>query len=137
MAVIKTVNKDINRELLFDQQRAIGLTEHGPLWAGFTELTREIMTPSNIHGYPAGQLHYRERPPMGPALDAALDGVLAAHDPTQRSVGQVNRAKDEVARQLFIETFNNWDTLTNAQRMNRFKHLFRVSARLIDRTTDL
>jgi hypothetical protein len=135
-ALIKIVNKDINRDRLNEELDAAGLLV-GITWTGFDRLNRRIMTPSTVHGFTAGELRFKYEPPISAGQEATLDGILAAHDSAQRSTLQIAGDQDEIDRQAFITTFNEWDTLNNTQKVNRIKHLFRVVARLVDSTTDL
>jgi len=138
MAVlIKNVVKDFNRELLHEEMDAASLIGASLLWAGFTRLNKRVYTPSAAHGFTAGDLHFTYEPPLTAPQEATLDGILAAHDHTGTSTFQAHKDTDEQDRQDFVQTFNDWPTLTVAQQLNRTRRLFRVVARLLDSTTDL
>jgi len=135
--LIKNVVKNFNQERLHEEMLAQNLVGGGLLWAGFERLNRRVYSPSNVHGHTPGDLHFKYEPELTPGQEATLDGILAAHDATQRSTFQRHKDTDEQDRQDFIDTFNDWPTLTVAQQLNRTRRLFRVVARLIDATTDL
>lgn len=136
-ALIRIVVKDFNQHRLREEMDAAGLLGGGLLWAGFEELDRRIFTPSAVHGNTPGELRFKYDPPLTAPQETALDGVLAAHDSTNLSRSQINQDQDEVDRQNFITTFQDWNTLTNAQQLNRCRQLFRVVARLVDSRTDI
>lgn len=137
--LIKISVKDFNRDLLSQQMDAVtpSLLGGGLLWRGFERLNQRIYTPSTVHGGTAGELVFRYDPDLTAPREAQLDAVLAAHDSTQLSTSQQNRARDEIDRQNFVDTFNDWLTLTDAQKLNRTRELFRVVARLVDSRTDI
>lgn len=137
--LIKIVVKDFNQDLLGEEMAAVvpSLLGGGLLWRGFDRLNRNVYTPSTVHGGTAGELVFKYDPELTAPREAQLDVVLAAHDATQLSSGQQNKAQDEIDRQNFVQTFNDWDTLTDAQKLNRTKELFRVVARLVDSRTDI
>jgi hypothetical protein len=136
-ALIKNVVKDFNKELLHEEMDAAGLLGGSLLWAGFDRIDRRIYTPSTVHGFTAGDLHFEYEPPLTAPQETALDNILAAHDHTQLSKFQAHKQTDEQDRQDFIQTFNDWPGLTVAQQLNRTRRLFRVVARLLDSSTDI
>ncbi len=135
--LIIVVVKDFNQELLGQEMQAAGLLGGGLLWAGFDKINRRVYSPSAIHGNTPGELRFKYEPELTEAQQVTLNGILAAHDSTQLSTGQTNKAQDEIDRQNFVDTFNDWNTLTNVQQLNRTRELFRVVARLVDSRTDL
>ena len=135
--MVKNFVKDFNQELLHEEMSAAGLLGGGLLWAGFERLNSRIYTPSGVHGHTPGDMEFTYEPPLTAPQETTLDGILAAHDSTGLSTGQTNKDQDVIDAAQFVDTFQTWDTLTNAQQLNRTKHLFRVVARLIDSTTDI
>ena len=136
-ALIKIVVKDFNQELLGEEMGAASLLGGGLLWAGFEKINRRVYSPSAVHGNTPGELRFNYDPELTEAQQTTLDGILAAHDATQLSAGQTNKDQDEVDRQNFVTTFQDWNSLTNAQQLNRTRQLFRGVARLVDSSTDL
>ena len=135
--LIKIVVKDFNQDLLSQQMGTAGLLGGSLLWAGFDRINRRIYAPSALHGNTPGELVFRYDPHLTEAQQDALDVILAAHDATQLSSNQQNKAQDEIDRQRFVQTFQDWDTLTATQQLNRTQELFRVVARLVDSRTDI
>lgn len=149
----KIANKDINIALLGQESEAAGVAWEGLLIAGFNRdgdrrhqpfTSRQIISSrTNPAGgvftdsADPGELRFRYSTALTPAQETVLDGILTSHDATQRSTSQINKDKDRAAVSGLVDTYREWNTLTNAQKQSRTRQLFRLVARLIDRTTDV
>jgi len=150
ITLIKFMNKDLDLDLFKQEYLVAGLPEYGMLLAGFTRMGRQqyepfastqiISSQTDPGGGPditdsadPGELRFRYEVALTAPQEAALDALLIAHDATQKSDIQIEREKDVTAKDQFIETFHDWDTLTALQKDNRTQELFRVVARLLDR----
>ena len=69
--------------------------------------------------------------------DADLDAVLTLHDATQNSTGQDQKQEDQDAIAPLVSNYQNWGTLTVAQKDNNHRQLTRLVARLLDSTQQL
>jgi hypothetical protein len=143
------MNKDLNFGLLMQEMAAAGVPIQGVLIAGFNHVgsghyvpfvsTQVIATATGQPDVTAepGELQFRNDPALTGPQETALDGVLTAHDETQQSDIEVNRSADIVAKDLLIDRYQNWGTLSNAQKDTVLENLCRVVARLIDRSTNI
>ncbi len=134
---VKIVVKNINQDLLQEEMVAAGVAGGGAYWAGFDKINSRIYAPSTVHGFTEGELRFKYDPGLTVAQETTLDNILATHDATQSSTRQANEATDEIDRQNFVTTFQGWDALTDTQKLNRTKQLFRVVARLVNKQTDI
>jgi len=144
--IIKYAIKDLNMALLREEIEQAGATPDGILLAGFYRSSKEIHSPipeskviATSTGQPdtladPGEIHFKYEltPPVGDS--ALLDTVLANHDATGRSTGQLSKDADAVAVPILVNSYQNWDTLTNNQKDNVLKHLTRLTARLLDKS---
>lgn len=146
--VLKIANKNLNLSLLFDQLRAAGLTQQGLLVAGFEHVGNQRYRPFAVRTVigrsgdvedfaDPGELRFRFADPLSGAEDAALDGVLAAHDATQTSSDQDNKRADQDAIDPLVANYRDWATLSAAQKDNNARQVTRLVARLLDSTQDL
>lgn len=153
--LIKFMNKDLNFDRLRDEIIVAGLpSEFGLLIAGFTRVNKRLYEPfltaqvistaSDPAGGPditdsadPGELRFRHDPALSGPDEATLDGLLTAHDASLLSKSQQNSDNDITAKEQFVQTYQDWGTLTDTQKDNRTKELFRAVARLIDKTTDI
>jgi len=151
---IKTHVKDFNGDLLAQQIKGI-LPEANLLWAGFrlndhqlslygpNAGTEVIATQSQPDGSTLettaepGEMMWRFPHSLTPDQEASFDAILIAHDATQLSTSQTNKKADTDAVPILVQTYQDWATLTNTQKDNRTRELFRLMARVIDATTDL
>ena len=147
--LIKFMNKDLDLDLFKQEYLATGLPEYGMLIAGFTRMGRQQYEPfastqviSTATGQPdvtaePGELQFRYAVALTAPQEATLDAFLAAHDASLKSDVQINRERDVTAKDQFIQTYQDWDTLTDIQKDNRTQELFRVVARILDRSANI
>ncbi len=140
--LIKSAVKDFNPDRLKDELEVASILPEGVLWAGFERINNRLLQPaeqiSKATGqpdvvYPPGELHFDY--PTDPG--AALDTILAAHDATLLSRSQTNADRDIIAGDAHENAFNEWDTLTPAQKGNANKQAQRSLARLFNSNKDL
>lgn len=154
VTLIKIMNKDLNFSLFQQEYSALGLSPLSLLLAGFTRVPKGnyepfasrqvISSASDPGGGPditdsadPGELRFKFEVALTGPEEASLDAFLTAHNATQQSDAQINEARDITAKDQFIQTFQDWDTLTAVQKDNRTQELFRAVARLIDKTTNI
>jgi len=151
---VKIMNKDLDLDLFKQEYLATGLPEYGLLLAGFTRIGRQQYEPfastqiissrTDPLGGPditdsadPGELRFRYEVALTVPQDASLETFLIAHDASLKSDVQVNRERDITSKDQFIQTYHDWDTLTDLQKDNRTQELFRVVARILDRTANI
>ncbi len=146
--VTKFAIKRINLPLLLDELQAVGLGSPGLLMAGFQSIQRQRYDPlavrteigrsgDTVDFADPGELRFQFRDPLSIAQDADLDAALLAHDATQNSTGQQQKQDDQDAVPALVSNYQNWGTLTDAQKDNNHKQLTRLVARLLDSTQTL
>lgn len=146
--VTKFAVKNLNLPLLFVELQAVGLAQSGLLVAGFEHTQNQRYRPFAVRtvigrsgdivdSADPGELRFRFPNPLSTAEDTALDGVLAAHDATQKSSDQDNKQADADAVAPLVSNYRDWATLTAAQKDNNARQLTRLVARLLDSTQDL
>ena len=146
--VTKFAVKRINLPLLFEQLQATGLGQPGLLMAGFKNIQRQRYDPLAVRTEVGrsgdvpdfadpGELRFRFPAPLSSGEDTDLDNLLAAHDATQNSTGQQQKQDDDDAIPALVNNYQNWGTLTAAQKDNNHRQLTRLVARLLDSTQQL
>ena len=153
--LIKFMNKDMNFERLREEIIAAGLPDgFGALLAGFNQVNRRLHEPfasrqvisrsSDPGGGPditdsadPGELRFRHDPDLTGPQETTLDGVLTAHDATNLSTGQTNSDTDIAAIAPLVSNYQNWGSLTPAEKDNNHRQLTRLIARLLDGAQDL
>lgn len=150
----RTLVKDFNGELLHEQVLGI-LPEARILWAGFrlndhqfslygpNAGTKVISSQSQPDGSTVeitaepGEMKWRFPHDLTPDQEASFDSILNAHDSTQKSIGQQRKQNEIDAAVAFKRNFDNWGSLSSAQRDNNLRQLTRFMARLLDDSTDV
>ena len=146
--VTKFAVKRINLPLLFEQLQATGLGQPGLLMAGFKAIQQQRYDPlaaraeigrsGNVSDFAEpGEMRFRFPAPLTSGEDTDLDNLLAAHDATQNSTGQSQKQEDDDAIAPLVSNYQNWGTLTAAQKDNNHRQLTRLVARLLDSTQQL
>ncbi len=144
--VVKFHVKDFNADLLRLELDGTGVPAYGgPSWRGF-ELNRtsELYEPiperkvvATHTGLPdtfaePGELHFQFRNPLTGPEDAALVGVLNAHDATVRTPNQQRETQDEADLVELLSDYLAWDGLNNQAKFVVLKRLLRVVIRELD-----
>jgi hypothetical protein len=149
VVVIKFADKNINPDRLHDELIAASIEPEGMLWAGFDRINNRLMEPfaetrviATATGQPdttadPGELHFRYPVALTAPQDAALDQLLLDHDHLQLSTAQQNKDLDEQAIPALISNFQNWGSLTPAQKDNNHRQLTRLVGRLLDSSQDV
>ena len=153
--LVKFMNKDMNHERLREELEVAGVPpQAGLLVAGFTRInsrlyepfltTQIISTATDPAGGPditnsaqPGELRFDYTPDLTEPQETTLDGVLTVHDATNLSTGQQNDDTDIAAIAPLVDNYNNWGSLTLAQKDNNHRQLTRLVARLLDANQDL
>ncbi|NIS77758.1 MAG: hypothetical protein GTO00_09130 [Deltaproteobacteria bacterium] len=109
MNISRIVLRDVNPELLVEEVRSLGLS--GATFSGFERVSNRLMTPLSESKVVArfkegsttrevtaepGQVDFEA--PADPG--AALDSILASHDPTLRTQAQMDRDSYDADREL-------------------------------------
>jgi hypothetical protein len=139
---IRTVAKDFNRDLLFEQLAASVLPFVSAFMAGFERLNRFVGTPSaaprlitkdGVAGTSdfaqPGEIRFEFSTVLTGPQGAILDALLNVHDATEHTAGQ-DRNRQDVSDYAALES--NWpniDTMTNAQLRTYISTLARVVIR--------
>ncbi len=150
---IRTHVKDFNRDLLHEQIRGI-LPEANILWAGFNLRDRRfsLYGPNagtkvvSSHSQPdgstvevtaePGEMKWRFPHDLTPDQEVSFDAILAAHDATEKSSGQLQEEREKTAAAAFKSNAENWDSLTSEQKDNNARQLTRFMARVLDGTIE-
>ena len=153
--LVKIMNKDMNFERMREEMSVVGLpTGFGALLAGFTRINNRLHEPflspqiisraSDPGGGPditdsadPGELRFRFDLVLTALQETTLDGVLTAHDATNLSTSQQSNDTDIAAIAPLVNNFQNWGSLTAAQKDNNHRQLTRLVARLLDGQQDL
>ena len=146
--VTKIAVKNLNLPLLMEELATAGLGQPGLLLAGFVRSNAQHYRPlgsrSVIGSRTAadgstiedeadpGELRFRFPVDLTGPQDTALVAVLAAHVATDRSTGQTNTKADQDAIAPLISNFQNWGTLSAAQKDANNRQVTRLVARLLD-----
>ena len=141
----RVVLKDFNRDVLHQELTASplpfvdaqlsGFERVGP-FVGVPRAEPKLVTRRRLPDgtyfedwAPPGELRFEFSVELSVAEALALDDLLAAHTPTQRTTKQQRREQDETDLDMLITNFPNWDSFTAAQRNNFLKALSRVVLR--------
>ena len=143
--IVKFYAKDFNPDRLHDELIVAGIEPTGMRWSGFDHINTRLMEPftetrviSTSTGQPdvtadPGELLFRY--PSDPG--SSLDTVLTAHLATNLSKDQQNEDSDISAIAPLVNNFQNWGSLSNAQKDNNQRQLTRLVARLLDSKQDI
>jgi len=140
---------DVNLSLLKEEIAAAGLPQMGLGIRGMTSVRNEIFADLFVRfpstqvivtktGEPdvtaePGEINFKTQVALTTAEEITLAAVLTAHDATQRTVEQV-RAKEHRESSVTLKNiYQQWDTLTPAQKDSGTKEAIRRLARVIDR----
>ena len=143
--IVRTVLKNFNRDLLIEAVSASALPFLQLELSGFERLNRFVGTPvtepkqvSKIRqpdgSYvtdlaQSGEIRFQFVTELTVAEGSALDGILSAHDSTQRTVEQQRINQDKADLDALVANFPNFDSFNNTQRNNFLKVLARVVLR--------
>lgn len=153
--LVKFMNKDLNFERLREEMSvAILPVSFGSLIAGFTQVNKRLYEPflstqvissstdpggglDITDSADPGELRFNFDPDLTAAQETTLDGVLTAHDATNLSTNQQNKDTDIAAIAPLVSNYQNWGSLTPAQKDNNQRQLTRLVARILDSAQDL
>jgi hypothetical protein len=135
---VKTVLKNFNRDLLFEELQASALPFIAVHLYGFDRLgfiavpraeqrliTGDGNNPQNNDYAQPGELRFEVTTALTGAESTTLDGLLAAHDSTQRTAEQQRLDQDTNDMDTLVANFPNFDTFSDAQ----FRSFVKVLAR--------
>jgi hypothetical protein len=146
---IKFMNKNLNLNRLQEELQVAGVPITGMLVAGFNRVglsQYEPFTETQVIGQATGQpddtadpgeLRFKSDAILSSTDELNLDVILSVHDNTLKSSSQANKDTDIAAIAPLVNNFQNWGTLSNAEKDNNHRQLTRLVARLLDSTQDI
>jgi len=141
--IIRIVNKSINKDRLQEEVTGSGIAARiSPV--GFVTISRRRMDPAPAPKLVAetfdgttrtqdfadpGEIRIDSEIALTVAEETTLDGVFAAHDFTQLSVGQVAEDQDNTDLTALKPKLEQWDTLSTDEKLAELKKVLRLVLR--------